>query len=155
MTRPLIRLFIPPLKALARPIAVVALVTGLAVPAAAAEYSDGDVPAIRTVIQSQIDAFQRDDGTTAYSYASPSIKQVFPSVGAFMDMVRGDYQPVYHPRSVTFGALAEGPTGPEQKVFLVGPDGRSWVALYTLQRQSDGSWKINRCLLVPNNAPSA
>ena len=159
MTRPLVRPFIrppiKPLKALAWPIVVLAMVAGLALPAAAADFTDGDAPAIRTVIQDQINAFQRDDGTTAYSYASPSIKQVFPSVGAFMDMVRGDYQPVYHPRSVTFGALAEGPTGPEQKVFLVGPDGRSWVALYTLQRQSDGSWKINRCLLVPNNAPSA
>ena len=40
-------------------------------------------------------------------------------------MVRGQYQPVYRPRSVTFGPLVDSPAGPLQKVFLVGPDGKS------------------------------
>ena len=37
------------------------------------------------------------------------------------------------------------------KVFLVGPDGKSYVALYTLQRQPDGSWRINGCTLIEDS----
>ena len=40
-------------------------------------------------------------------------------------------------------------------MFLVGPDGKSWVALYTLQRQPDGTWKIDGCVLLPDNTPTA
>ena len=38
-----------------------------------------------------------------------------------------------------------------QKVFLVGPDGKSYVAVYSLQRQPDGSWRINGCTLVEDS----
>ncbi len=138
-------------KARARLIAVLALALGLTFPAAAAE---GDSSAIRSVIQNQIDAFRHDDGAAAYGFAAPTIKQIFPTVGAFMDMVRGQYQPVYRPRSVTFGALSDTPSGLQQKVFLVGPDGQPWVALYTLERQPDGTWKINSCVLLRDNSPT-
>ena len=144
-----------PMKAFSRLIAALAIAASLAPPAMAGDSAAGDPPAIRSVIQSQIDAFQQDDGAAAYGLASPTIQQIFPSVGAFMDMVRGQYQPVYRPRSVTFGPLVDGPSGAEQKVFLVGPDGARYVALYTLQRQPDGSWKINGCVLLPDNAPTA
>ncbi len=144
-----------PLTALARLIAALLIATGLALPAAAGEIAPGDSPAIRSVIQSQIDAFRQDDGAAAYAFAAPAIKQIFPSVGAFMDMVRGQYQPVYRPRSVTFGPLADSPNAPQQTVFLVGPNGKAWVALYTLERQSDGTWKINSCVLLPDNSPTA
>ncbi len=140
------------MKALARLIAGLALALGLALPAAAA---DADSSAIRSVIQSQIDAFRQDDGAAAYGFASPGIKQIYPTVGAFMGMVRGQYQPVYRPRSLTFGALADSPFGPQQKVFLIGPGGKSWVARYTLERQPDGTWKIKGCELLPDDAPTA
>ncbi len=143
-----------PLRAFIRLIAAVALVGALALPAAAQE-SAGDAAAIHAIIQSQIDAFRQDDGSTAYGFASPTIKQIYPSAGAFMDMVRGQYQPVYRPRSVTFGSLTDSPAGPEQRVYLVGPDGNRYVALYTLQRQPDGTWKINGCVLLPDNSPTA
>ena len=143
-----------PMTAFARLIAVVALVAGFGLPAAAGQVSAGDAPAIHTIIQGQIDAFRQDDGAAAYAFASPTIKQIFPSVSAFMDMVRGQYQPVYRPRSFAFGPLTDSPSGLQQKVFLVGPNGKSWVALYTLQRQADGTWKINSCVLLPDNSPT-
>jgi hypothetical protein len=33
-------------------------------------------------------------------------------------------------------------------VFVVGPDGLSYLAYYTMERQADGSWRINGCYLV-------
>ena len=91
----------------ARLFGALALAAGLAVPgiAAAADAGAGDAAAIHTLIQSQIDAFRRDDGTAAYGYASPAIKNIFPTVDDFMAMVRQQYQPVYRPRSLTFGPL--------------------------------------------------
>ena len=144
-----------PVTRFARLIAALAVAVGLALPATAGDIGAGDSAAIHSIIQSQIDAFRQDDGAAAYGFASPTIQQIFPSVGAFMDMVRGGYQPVYRPQSMTFGALTDSPAGPEQKVFLVGPDGKPWVALYTLQRQPDGTWKINGCVLLPDEAPTA
>jgi hypothetical protein len=120
----------------------------LGLAAARADVADADREAIRGIISGQIEAFQRDDGATAYGFASPTIQGLFPSIDRFMAMVRSGYQPVYRPRSVTFGPVVEAARGPEQRVFVTGPDGRNWVAIYSLQKQPDGSWRINGCVLV-------
>jgi len=65
-----------------------------------------------------------------------------------MDMVKRAYQPVYRPREKAFRALTAGEEGPVQKVLLVGPDGRLVLALYSMEREADGSWRISGCVLV-------
>ncbi len=114
----------------------------------------GDRAAIQSIISDQIAAFQADDGAAAYSFASPMIQSVFPSPDQFMAMVRGAYQPVYRPRSVVFGEMSMTGTGPLQKVYLVGPDGQSYIAVYSFQRQPDGSWKINGCTILKDTTPT-
>jgi Domain of unknown function (DUF4864) len=121
---------------------------------ARAEVADADREAFRSIISSQIEAFRRDDGAAAYGYASPTIQGLFPSAERFMAMVRSGYPPVYRPRSLSFGTAAETPRGPEQHVFITGPDGRNWVAIYSLQRQPDGTWRINGCRLVEDTGES-
>ena len=115
---------------------------------------DSDRAAIKSLITGQIEAFQRDDGAAAYGFASPLIHSYFPTVDAFMGMVKNGYQPVYRPQSVTFGELADTDAGVLQKVFVTGPDGKHYVAVYTLERQPDGSWLINGCSLLPDDSPS-
>ena len=134
-----------------------ALAVALALPAAAAvaQSPDGaERAAIRVLIESQIAAFQRDDGAAAYAMAAPAIHGIFPTVEAFMAMVRQGYMPVYRPRSVVFGPLQDSPVGPLQWVFLTGPDGVNYVAVYSLERQADGSWKISGCALARDNRPA-
>jgi hypothetical protein len=134
---------------------LIVLALGLAaLPARAEESAGGDEQALRSVITGQMQAFQRDDGATAYSYASPMIRDLFPTVDGFMTMVRSGYQPVYRPQSVTFGQLKATDGGYLQQVFITGPDGRNWVALYSMQRQPDGSWLINGCSLIEDNSPA-
>ena len=59
-----------------------------------------------------------------------------------MRMVRQGYMPVYRPQSFRFGEAAVDPLGrPTQRVTIVGPDGKTYEALYSMQRQSDGSWR--------------
>ena len=129
------------------------LATGL-VRSAAAEIADSDRAGIQSIIGSQIEAFRRDDGAAAYDFASPMIRTLFPTPDVFMEMVQTGYMPVYRPQSFTFGPLVETPRGPVQRVFITGPDGAGYVAEYTLQRQPDGTWKINGVTLVKDTSPT-
>jgi len=133
---------------------VALLIAIAAVPALAAEISGADRDAIRSIVTGQLNALQKDDGDAAYAYASPAIRELFPSPDIFMNMVRKGYPPVYRPKSVTFGGVLDTPSGPQQRVFLTGSDGKGYVALYTLQRQPDGSWKINGCTIVEDDGAS-
>jgi hypothetical protein len=107
-----------------------------------------DIAAAQEVIRSQEQAFVRDDATVAYSYAAPAIRELFPEAGSFMFMVQHSYPPVYRHKTFEFGeARAEGGQI-AQRVHIIDADGRPWEALYTLERQSDGSFKIIGCMLL-------
>ncbi|MEQ9607789.1 MAG: DUF4864 domain-containing protein [Kiloniellaceae bacterium] len=111
--------------------------------------------AILGTINAQLDAFQRDDGAGAFSYATPALRQLFGTPENFMAMVRGGYQPVYRPRSVEFldARIIEGRIG--QAVRFVGPDGSAVIALYTMEQQPDGSWRIAAVHLIPSDELSS
>jgi hypothetical protein len=47
----------------------------------------------RDVIERQINAFLADDMSTAYSFAAPSIKRMYPDESRFFDMVKRGYHP--------------------------------------------------------------
>ncbi len=109
-----------------------------------------DQSEIQSVIRMQVDAFLADNSLTAFSFAAPSIKNMFGSDERFMSMVRQQYPQVFRPQSFEFGRLESSPTGPVQEVFITGPAGKDWLAVYTLEQQADGSWKINGCYIVPD-----
>ncbi len=136
-----------------RAIAVaLALLLGL-MPLYAAD--EADRTAIRSLIERQLDAFQRDDATTAFSFAAPGIKRSFPSGAAFLGMVRTLYPPVYRPRDVRFGEFMDSEIGPTQLVRMSDADGETWLAVYTLEKQRDGSWLISGCFLVKDASERA
>ena len=129
--------------------ALIAVLTSLA------SVRADDAATVRGVIESQIAAFLNDDATTAYSFAAPSIKQIYPDEARFFDMVKRGYQPVYRPGNFAFGrskAAADG-TGIAQEVIIQGPGGEDWTALYSLERQPDGSFKINGVQMIKSAAP--
>lgn len=107
-----------------------------------------DTGEARSVIQSQVDAFRRDDAAGAYALAAPAIKNIFPDASLFMDMVRGPYAPVYRHKRFEFGTSETKADGAiVQHVGIVDGDDVAWEAVYTLERQTDGSWKITSCTL--------
>ena len=122
---------------------------------AQAPASQADRAAIRAVIGDQISAFRRDDGDAAFAFAAPSIRDMFGTADRFMAMVRGGYQPVYRPRQVEFGDLMLKEGALTQVVHVVGPDGIPVTALYFMERQADGTWRISGCSLVVEPAVSA
>jgi hypothetical protein len=130
-----------------RLLALLGVLVGLAAGAQAQDVSDADRTAIRDIIQSQVDAFRRDDGDAAFGLASPSIRGMFGSSDIFMDMVRQGYQPVYHPQEFDFGEIVTLDGQITQKVHVVGPDDRPVTAFYPMTRLPDGTWRINGCYL--------
>jgi hypothetical protein len=109
---------------------------------------DADRQAIRQVIESQLQAFLRDDGSAAFAFATPAIQAMFQTPDNFMAMVRAGYQPVYRPQAVSFKDIVEFNGGPAQRVVVVGPDGVPVMAVYPMRRMEDGSWRIDGCYLL-------
>jgi hypothetical protein len=127
-------------------ILLVALLVGV-VAGAPARAAD-DVADARATIRAQAEAFGRDDATAAYGYAAPGIQGMFPQADVFMDMVRGRYAPVYRHKSFEFGDGKVADGNIVQQVHIIDADGVPWEALYTLERQPDGSLKITGCVLL-------
>jgi len=112
------------------------------------EVTDTDRTVIRSVIERQLQAFQKDDATGAFCFASPEIQAQFGTPEKFMQMVKSSYQAVYRPRSILFENMTTIQGTWTQPVLLLDPDGIPIRALYLMQKQSDGTWKINGCYLV-------
>jgi hypothetical protein len=119
------------------------LLLGLA-PAFAAD----DIAAAQSVIRAQEQAFGRDDAAAAYSHAAPAIKKIFPAADIFMFMVQSSYAPVYRHKSFEFGETKVEGTWIGQHVHIIDANGEAWEALYTLEQQADGSYKITGCTLL-------
>ncbi|MGY0575997.1 DUF4864 domain-containing protein [Bradyrhizobium sp. RDM12] len=107
-----------------------------------------DVAATQGVIRAQEQAFAHDDATAAYSYAAPAIKQIFPAPEIFMSMVQNGYAPVYRHKSFEFGESKIDGSSVAQRVHIIDANGEAWEALYTLEQQADGSYKITGCSLL-------
>ncbi len=115
----------------------------------------GDAPdaadrkSIRSVIEAQIAAFARDDAEAAFGFAAPGIQAKFGDASTFIAMVRAAYGPVYRPAEVGFLNLDLSGAAPVQHVLIVDSEGEPFLALYPMQRQPDGNWRIAGCVLIP------
>lgn len=122
--------------------------------AAPAQPLDGDeVSAMRRVIDAQLAAFARDDSESAFSLASPGIRERFVTADTFVRMVQEQYAVVYRPASRTFlrPVMEDGTV--IFPVQLSDRAGQVWIALYTMQRVG-GDWRVAGCQLVPGASVS-
>jgi hypothetical protein len=116
---------------------------------------DAEVKAAQTAIDGQLKALSTNNGTLAYSFAAPNVQRIFPTVDTFMNMVTNGYPPVRKPQSYAFGKVQEiSPTSIIQQVLIVGPDGKDYEAVYTLELQPDGVFRITGCSLRASNSLS-
>lgn len=123
--------------------------TGAAAPA---PLNDDDIRAVREVVQAQIDALADDDGSRAFSYASPSIHNMFGDAPTFMTMVRQGYPMLIRPSSTLYARPLPIEGGAVLVVHLLDHDGEAWRATYELQRQPDRSWRIDGCFVVADSS---
>ena len=125
------------------------------IPLHAGALSAKDEKAVQAVVQSQLAAFARDDADKAFSYAAPELRKTIGNASAFMAMVKNSYPVVYRPASVAF--LKPDSSGDEvvQRVQMLDANGTSYLAVYSLQRQKDKTWRISGCTIVENKGRMA
>lgn len=130
-----------------------ALLLALCGAAPAQPLGGEEVRAMRRVIDAQLEAFSRDDHESAFSLASPGIRERFGTAETFVRMVREQYAVVYRPASRTFLQPVVEDGTVIFPVQLSDRAGQVWVALYTMQRVG-GEWRVAGCQLVPGAAVS-
>lgn len=124
-------------------------------PAQAAALSVKDEKAVQTVVQSQLAAFASGDANKAFSYAVPELRKTIGNASAFMEMVKNGYPVVYRPASVAFLKPEGSGDDAVQRVQMLDASGASWLAVYSLQRQKDKTWRISGCAVVENKSRMA
>jgi hypothetical protein len=130
-----------------RILATVLLLLVGAVAVRSQDVAPADKAAIEGIISQQLQAFAAGNGAAAFEFAAPIIKQTFGTPENFMDMVKRGYQPVYRNKSHAFGKIENSQLGPAQHVTLTDANGKQYEAVYTMQLQPDGTWKISGCYI--------
>ena len=122
--------------------------------AGAADLAPVDWSAIREIIGEQLAALRRGDATRAFAYASTGIRDQFDDATTFLSMVRQRYDVLLTARYTEFleGAVIDGHT--LQPLRLVLKDDTVLVAIYEMQRDERGSWRIAGCVIAPSTVRS-
>jgi hypothetical protein len=109
-----------------------------------------DWTAIKKVIAEQRSALKAGDAAKAFSYASPGIRSQFGDAANFIDMVRTMYSALLTARYTEFleGAVIDGTV--IQPLRLIDADNTVRVALYMMERQDNGAWRIGGCRIAPS-----
>jgi len=109
---------------------------------------------IRATIDGQISAFLADDLEGAFSFASPSIRDIFGSSENFGRMVQQGYPMVWRPAELSYLELREVAGQLWQRVQVVDAQGRVHLLDYQMI-QIDGDWRINGVQLLRQPGVSA
>jgi len=120
-----------------------------------AALSPAEWSAIKRIVGDQLEALRAGDGERAFLYAAPGIRTQFATADNFMRMVRLGYAALLDADSTELlqGAVIGGDV--IQPLRLVLPDNTVLVALYTMERQPDGGWRISGCVIAPSTLRAA
>jgi Domain of unknown function (DUF4864) len=110
--------------------------------------SAADEKNVRAVVQAQLKAFADDNAARAFGFAAPALQTQFGSAENFMAMVRSSYPVVYAPANVAFLKPETQDGDVIQRVQMNDQQGKAWLAVYSLQKQKDGAWRISGCVIV-------
>jgi len=123
--------------------------------AAEAPMRASDWKSIKQVIAAQRAALIAGDGEKAFGYATPAIRAQFGDADLFMAMVEVGYPALLTARYAEFleGAVIDGLI--IQPLRLVDADNVVRVALYTMEKQKTGAWRISGCRIGPSTIQAA
>jgi hypothetical protein len=97
---------------------------------------------IQSTITSQIEAFRAEDFVRAFTYASPTIHQIFRTPENFGGMVTSGYPMVVNPAQVEMMDLRTVGGALWQRVRITDQKGQSYLLDYQMVEGPDG-WLIN------------
>ncbi|MCY6380833.1 DUF4864 domain-containing protein [Hoeflea prorocentri] len=132
------------------------IIAGLLMVTSSIANDEMDVASARGIVEQQITAFLSDDIDTAYSFAAPAIKRLYPEPQRFLEMVKRNYQPVYRPGNYAFGRALSDTDGDTiaLELLITGPKGKDWRAIYVLNRQDNGKFQISGVQLTKLKSPA-
>ncbi len=107
---------------------------------------------IEDTINSQLEAFKADDFEQAFTYATPTLQQLFQTPKNFERMVTGGYPMVWRPAEVRYLELRDYEGSMWQKVQITDAKGATHLLLYRMQQTPDG-WRIGGVQIL--EAPGA
>lgn len=127
---------------------VMAVAIGIAASAVAVRLGAEPLPeneaqSVRLIIVTQLQAFSHDDADGAFETTTPGVREAIGDARHFLAMVRGAYPMVYHPASVTFMRSEMLGGNVLQLAEIIDGQGKSWLALFSLEQQPDASWRIS------------
>ncbi|WP_166416497.1 DUF4864 domain-containing protein [Cochlodiniinecator piscidefendens] len=99
------------------------------------------------VILSQIDAFQRDDFSSAYGFASSGVRRIFENPRQFGQMVQNGYPMVYRPSAVEVLDSRHEGAAVIQVVRIEDQAGQVHFLAYEMI-EINNDWKINGVYLL-------
>ena len=114
--------------------------------------ADPDRMAIRQTVERHLDALAKNDAEAAFALASTRMRARAGSAQAFVDMVHDSYGAVVRPRVVFFQDITMVGSMPAQRVMLLDARGRPWTAVFPMQREAGGDWRIDGCMLYEGGA---
>jgi uncharacterized protein DUF4864 len=119
-----------------------------------AVLAEAEWQVIQRTIADQLAALRSGDASRAFSFASAGIRERFGDADIFLGMVRGSYGALLDARYTEFleGAVIDGHT--IQPLRLVLNDETVLVALYEMQRDERGGWRIAGCVIAPSTVRS-
>ena len=125
-----------------------------AIAAADATLPSTEWTAIRAVISAQLAALRSGDAPRAFAFATAGIRAQFTDAPTFLRMVQTRYAALIAARHTQFleGAVIDGRM--IQPLRLVLGDDTVLVALYEMQRDERGAWRIAACVLAPSTVRS-
>jgi len=110
-----------------------------------------DVLQVQQVVTAQLKAFSSEDADAAFAAATPEVRKSVGDPSRFLALVRGNYPMVYHPAGFAFLKPQVDKDQVLQAVALRDGDDKTWIALFTLERQPDSSWRIGACIVAEND----
>ena len=109
--------------------------------------AEDDAAVIQSSIEGQLEAFRSGDAQRAFSFASDQIGDIFGTPENFIAMVRSQYAVMIAPASIVFLKLEHENGATLQPVQLSDDRGQWWLAVYSMQLDAHGLWRINGCVL--------
>jgi len=124
-----------------------AVATGCASPD---RLTSDEASTVEAVVMAQLEAFAGDDADGAFAETTPAVRKAIGNAGQFLALVRAAYPMVYRPAGVTFFKPELDGSVLLQPVEITDQDFNSWIALFSLERQPDASWRISGCVVTEN-----
>jgi len=140
-------------------LATAGLVVALGVPwwssaAAVDAITHADAIAIHETVQSQLEALSNDDAASAFELATPEKRMQIGNADNFLRLIKQEYDPIYRYQRVIFSRPEILHGDAIQVVRVTDGYSRVWLAVFWMQQDENGSWKIDGCQLLQTKATS-